>query len=244
MAFSQKLRFDFYQTDTAVNISVFVKGAKPEDVDVAITTDSLKVVVKSPDQGSESALTINPLFSEVIPQTSSFRILPTKIDVRLDKQVAGIRWSKLEGDEFALKHGSTPSYEDAVADSHRSDSGSPTFGSKLPPLPQVAPPTSNKPTGTSGSTSTTSGRLKSKWESFKLDDEEEGGEAEADKEAADINKFFQQLYKDADDDTRKAMIKSYQESGGTTLSTDWSKVGSAKVVTQPPEGMVAKKWEQ
>ncbi|KAG5363254.1 hypothetical protein CJU89_2420 [Yarrowia sp. B02] len=36
--------------------------------------------------------------------------------------------------------------------------------------------------------------------------------------------FFKALYADADDDTRRAMMKSFVESGGTSLSTDWGKV--------------------
>jgi suppressor of G2 allele of SKP1 len=38
------------------------------------------------------------------------------------------------------------------------------------------------------------------------------------------------------------MMKSYQESGGTVLSTDWSNVGSKTIVPEPPEGMEAKKY--
>lgn len=56
---------------------------------------------------------------------------------------------------------------------------------------------------------------------------------EADKEkedSSDINSLFKQLYKDATDEQRQAMIKSYQESGGTALSTDW---GDVKDVSFP-----------
>lgn len=56
------------------------------------------------------------------------------------------------------------------------------------------------------------------------------------------NEFFQQLYTNADDDTRRAIIKSYQESNGTVLSTNWSEVGKGKVETKPPTGQEAKKW--
>ena len=41
---------------------------------------------------------------------------------------------------------------------------------------------------------------------------------------AAVNGFFQQLYANADEDTKRAMLKSYTESGGTSLSTDWKEV--------------------
>jgi len=47
-----------------------------------------------------------------------------------------------------------------------------------------------------------------------------------------------------DDATKRAMMKSYQESGGTVLSTNWSEVGAGKVEIKPPEGMEYKKYEQ
>jgi len=49
-----------------------------------------------------------------------------------------------------------------------------------------------------------------------------------------VNMFFKKLYKDADEDTRRAMMKSYIESNGTALSTNWSEVGKAQVETSPP----------
>lgn len=39
-----------------------------------------------------------------------------------------------------------------------------------------------------------------------------------------LNELFQKLYEGATEDQRKAMIKSYQESNGTALSTDWGEV--------------------
>ena len=66
-------------------------------------------------------------------------------------------------------------------------------------------------------------------------------EVAADKEGdAALNDFFQTLYKDADDETRRAMVKSYTESGGTALSTNWKEVGKGKVEVSPPEGMVSR----
>jgi len=58
-----------------------------------------------------------------------------------------------------------------------------------------------------------------------------------------LNEFFQKIYSDADEDTRKAMMKSFQESGGTALSTNWDEVKKAPVPIRPPAGSEARKWE-
>eukprot|EP00890_Picochlorum_soloecismus_P004892 jgi/Picsp_1/5403/NSC_02763-R1_protein sgt1 homolog len=51
------------------------------------------------------------------------------------------------------------------------------------------------------------------------------GEDEEEKDS-NVLDFFQKLYAGADEDTRRAMMKSYQESGGTSLSTNWKDVSS------------------
>lgn len=39
------------------------------------------------------------------------------------------------------------------------------------------------------------------------------------------------------------MMKSFTESNGTSLSTDWEDVKARTVETVPPEGVEEKKWE-
>lgn len=57
-----------------------------------------------------------------------------------------------------------------------------------------------------------------------------------------VNGFFQKIFADADEDTKRAMMKSYSESGGTTLSTNWDEVGKGKVEVKPPAGAEWKSW--
>ncbi|KAJ9104691.1 hypothetical protein QFC20_004463 [Naganishia adeliensis] len=53
--------------------------------------------------------------------------------------------------------------------------------------------------------------------------------------------FFKSLYGDLDPDSRRAMLKSYQESNGTVLSTNWGEVGQKYQAPQPPDGMEVRK---
>ncbi|KAJ8773227.1 hypothetical protein K2173_028404 [Erythroxylum novogranatense] len=80
------------------------------------------------------------------------------------------------------------------------------------------------------------------WDKLEAQVKKEEKEEKLDGDAA-LNKFFKEIYHDADEDTRRAMSKSFVESNGTVLSTNWKEVGSKKVEGSPPDGMEMKKWE-
>lgn len=64
---------------------------------------------------------------------------------------------------------------------------------------------------------------------------QQGWQAVTEKELKDYKEddssmsLFRQIYKDADEDTQRAMMKSYSESGGQVLSTNWDEVKKKKV---------------
>ncbi|XP_021892091.1 protein SGT1 homolog [Carica papaya] len=80
------------------------------------------------------------------------------------------------------------------------------------------------------------------WDKLEAQVKKEEKEEKLDGDAA-LNKFFQDIYRDADEDARRAMSKSFVESNGTVLSTNWKEVGSKKVEGSPPEGMEMKSWD-
>ncbi|MED6156479.1 Cochaperone protein [Stylosanthes scabra] len=80
------------------------------------------------------------------------------------------------------------------------------------------------------------------WDKLEALMKKEEKEERLDGDAA-LNKLFRDIYQNADEDMRRAMSKSFLESNGTVLSTDWKEVGSKKVESSPPQGLELKKWE-
>jgi len=80
-----------------------------------------------------------------------------------------------------------------------------------------------------------------KWEALAQQAEKDEAEEKKEGDAA-LNSLFQTIYKDADPETQRAMNKSFQESGGTVLSTNWSEIGAKKTEIKPPDGMEHKAY--
>jgi len=60
---------------------------------------------------------------------------------------------------------------------------------------------------------------------------------------AALQQMFKKIYANANEDTKRAMMKSFQESNGTVLSTNWNEIGSKKTEIKPPDSMEYKKWD-
>ncbi|KAJ3291665.1 Cochaperone protein [Borealophlyctis nickersoniae] len=196
-----KIRHEWFQTDSFVTITVFIKNVDPSSVSLTFTNRAVSVTVKLPS-GSDYMLELDPLAHEIIPGESKYSVLGTKVEIKCKKAVQGVKWGTLEGAEQG-------------------------------PVAMVAGANAaDKPTYPS------SAKKKLDWNALEKTVEQEKPEGEQ-----ALNALFQQIYRDANDDVRRAMMKSYVESNGTCLSTNWEEVGKKKVETSAPDGMVAKKFE-
>ncbi|KAK6534076.1 hypothetical protein TWF281_005414 [Arthrobotrys megalospora] len=230
---ADKIRHEWYQTANSVTVSLFVKGVPKESTTVELESNSLSITFPLPS-GSDFSFTLDPLFAEINPSTSYYKILGTKVEFTLQKVEINKKWATLESTELV-----------ATA----STSSAPTKKEDKPPVY----PTSSR-TGPKNWDKVVDDLAESSKKSKKSKDADAGKE-EQDEDKIDyadlnddefssdpVNGFFKKLYKDADPDTRRAMMKSYVESNGTALSTNWGEVKRGKVETSPPDGMEAKHW--
>ena len=223
---ASSIRHEWYQQNETVIVTLFAKGIPKDKATVDIKASSLSISFPLPT-GSDYDLSLDPLFAEIDPAQSSYKIMSTKAEFNLKKVTAGQKWHSLEG-TGPISTDETKDTDEGVkrailADRQKADGPSYPTSSKTGPKDWdklASDLTSKKPKGNG-----------------------EGDEDEYDGEEGDpVNKFFSTLYKDADPDTRRAMMKSYQESNGTALSTNWAEVKKGEVETSPPDGMEAKKW--
>lgn len=223
---ASKIRHEFYDTTSHVVFTLYVKGVPKDKAVVSITATTVSISFPMPN-GSTFSYELDPLYEEIDSLDSKYDILSTKIEIKLKKKRPGLKWKAIEGSHSAP----TPAAAPVVAES------------KSEPKVESAPayPTSSKhgPKNWDKLASELAKKEKKKDEKVTVDSIDD----ELDDEEGDpVNNLFKKIYAGADEDTKRAMMKSYIESNGTALSTNWKDVSKGKVETSPPEGMEAKGW--
>ncbi|XP_056663412.1 protein SGT1 homolog [Monodelphis domestica] len=195
-----KIKYDWYQTESQVIITLMIKNIQKNNIKVEFSENELSAVVNLPS-GEDYNLKLS-LLHPIVPEQSTFKILSTKIEIKMKKSEA-VRWEKLEG------HRDVPKPKQFTPDSKHM-------------YPSSSHYTRN-------------------WDKLvgEIKEEEKNEKLEGD---AALNKLFQQIYSDGSDEVKRAMNKSFMESGGTVLSTNWSDVGKRKVDVNPPDDMEWKKF--
>ena len=233
---ANKIRHEWYQSADSVTITLLAKGVPKDKATVDIQSHSLAISFPL-STGSEFDLSLEPLYGKIDHTASTYKIMSTKVEFILKKATPGQKWHSLESTEPITSTSdnptSTTTADDAIT---RTVLSSPPTSSapSYPTSSRTGPKNWDKLAADLTKKPAASSESKDASEETWVDDDDDGGDP--------AQAFFKKIFKSADPDTQRAMKKSYMESNGTALSTNWAEVGKGKVETSPPDGMVAKKW--
>jgi len=222
VALSVQPKYQYYQTPTHLTVTLLQKGLKEGEASVVI--EPRRLIIKGND--GRTALLEKQLFDAVVPEESTSKFFATKVEIKLKKATEGLPWADLSASSSSTGAAAVPMIQPPSSSSSSSgaSSSSASSGSGKPMRPYA----SQKDWGA------VEREITKELESEKP----EGEEA--------LNKLFKDIYSKASDDTRRAMVKSYQTSGGTVLSTNWGEVAKKDYENdeerKAPEGMEWRKW--
>ncbi|KAM0561585.1 hypothetical protein ACHAPJ_002753 [Fusarium lateritium] len=243
------LRLGEFQNDTNMSVSIFSKGVNKEKLQVQFKPYSVHLDSVIWPNGDEKPFTLD-LWGEIDTEASTYRVTPNKVELSLKKKTPG-KWKQLKGEGTDAAPDAADAEEaeklkvlkearkKAMDASDAPAEAAPTAPAQEKPAASAedkgnAPATSEDPSKPTPSYPSSSRTGPKNWDNI-------GEDIDSDEEK-DVNVFFKKLFKGANPEQQRAMMKSFTESNGTSLSTDWNDVKDRKVETVPPEGVEAKKW--
>ncbi|KMU83285.1 SGT1 [Coccidioides immitis H538.4] len=217
-----KHRHEWYQNHNTVVVTLYAKGVPKDKAEIEIQEHSLSISFPT-STGSDFTFDLDPLYAAVDTTASRYSIMSTKIEIILHKKQPGQKWASLEGTTGPAPQSTTSS----------------SF--PLPSVPASAPTKApSYPTSARGGAKNWDKIAADLSKKKKSNSGDQGKDEDMDSDLEEYNSgdpvdgFFKKLYANADDDTRRAMMKSYYESKGTALSTNWSEVSKGPVQEHPP----------
>ncbi|XP_023314398.1 protein SGT1 homolog [Trichogramma pretiosum] len=201
---SNEIRYDWYQTETHVIVTILAKNA--QNVNIEYNESMINTSAKLPN-GADYNLKLD-LAHKIVPEQSLHKVFPSKIEIKLKKQ-DGYRWSALQQ------------------------------SSEQPQLKQISPNISNM---NQPPKYPSSSKKPKDWDQVEKEIAKQEADEKTDSGDA-VKEVLEKIYGQGSDEVRRAMNKSFQESGGTVLSTNWKQVCEQPVEKRPPDGLEWKSWQ-
>ena len=209
-------KYQYYQSDKVMTISILEACVRAEDLTVRFEPKHLVVMLRK--DGTDFTVIAGALYSEIDVEKSKVVIKAEKVLLKLRK-VDAFEWHELLGkvDESSKKTTQTKVISEQskkdVKDINNNSSDD-TTASSSPEIATTVSNDTNKARPYAGHRD---------WDAIERNIIEEEKKEKPEGDEA-MNKLFKQIYADASEDTRRAMVKSFQTSGGTVLSTNWDEV--------------------
>ena len=244
-------KYQYYQDDSYMKVQILEPNVTRENLTVIYTPDELTVKIKKGTGGSASTgcgmveytVIHGDLYEEVDVDGCRVVIKAEKVLIKLKKMERKLEWNKLldeskmgdrkRGRVERRRTGGAEEAGDANDVAVGADrSGNASEAVVEPTIPTVGDDR-HRPYSS-----------RRDWNAI---DRSIAQELSAEKPEGDeaLNALFQQIYRNANEDTRRAMVKSMQTSGGTCLSTNWDEVEKTdyEKERQAPKGMEWKDYE-
>ncbi|CAK7246196.1 MAG: Cochaperone protein [Sporothrix thermara] len=250
-----KLRVDMYQSTNKVILTVYAKRVDGQLLRIEAGPTTLRLLNLPKEVSGPSGTVMLQLGGAIDETDITKQVTPYKIELRLTKRTLGEKWGSW-GEQVE---------EADVEVEVEGESGQGKYDVSalvdvLDKVPLAAPPATAppptevsaaaasasaavagnpvvKPSGPVYPTSSRSGPKN--WDKLVVDGDDDG-----DGEEKSVDAFFKQLYANSTPEQQRAMNKSFTESNGTSLSTDWTTVSKEKVAVKPPDGVEAKSWDE
>ncbi|GMI58432.1 hypothetical protein TeGR_g11928 [Tetraparma gracilis] len=214
-------KYAYYQSDSFMTVSVSVADLCEGDVRCEFGGNHAECVLRV--GGEELTVFAGVVWDDIVPE--GCRLVVKKEEVRVKmKKGKKCEWHEL----FAKKKGEV--------NSERKGGGTVVLGGYVPLEREASP--------ADGAGAPRPYASKKDWNAVdrELTKAEESEKPEGEEA---LNHLFKNIYGDASDETRRAMVKSFQTSGGTVLSTNWDEVSKKdyEKERQAPKGMQWKNWD-